>query len=165
MSEAPTTLSACLYTAKGAAKLAAAWAEVVDQFPHHAAVAHRFAREAEQTAKIAKQAAETAASLAPTPERAKSEKAQHALADAQRVREYADLAAQAATHATASAHAARRFKSTQGDLADLCRARQQAVFAWLSCPEGELVKLAVLRARVEEAEAAVQAALPVPATA
>jgi hypothetical protein len=80
-------------------------------------------------------------------------------------REYAEQAAVSAAYATTSAQAARRFVPQRGDLADLCRTHREAVWTWLHCPEGEPVKLAVLRARVEEAEAAVQAALPVPATA
>lgn len=164
MSESPT-LTACSHAAKSAAKLAAAWAEAVDLFAHDAPVARRCAREAREAAREAQTAAQEAARLAPAPGRVRSEQAQHALADAERTRAYAEQAITSAAHAALSAKAARRFAPASGDLADLCRARQQAVMAWLSCPEGEPVKLAVLRARVEEAEAAVQAALPVPALA
>ena len=165
LTDAPATLSACLFAAKSQAKLAAAWSEAADQFPHHAQVAKTFAAKAQDAAKHAQQAATTAASLAPTPARAKREKAQRALDHAQRTREYAEQAAASAAHANEGAQAARRFVPQRGDLDALCETRQQAVFAWLSCPEGEPVKLAVLRARVEEAEAAVQAALQVPAMA
>ena len=164
MSDTPT-VSACLYEAKGAAKLAAAWAEATDRFPHHAKAAKTFATKAQDAAKVARNAATTAARLAPTPERAKSEQARKALDQAQRTREYAEQAEKSAEHATASAKAARRFVPQRGLLSDLCRTHREAVWTWLHCPEGETVKLAVLRARVEEAEAAVQAVLPVPATA
>ena len=159
------TLSACMYEAKSAAKLAAAWAEATDLFPHHAKIAKTFAANATATAERAQDAAAAAAKLAPKPERAKSEKAQRALDQAQRTREYAEQAAESAAHATASAKAARRFVPQRGLLSDLCRTHREAVWTWLHCPEGETVKLAVLRAEVEEAEAAVQAALPLPATA
>ena len=165
MTEPLTTLSACVYEAKGAAKLAAAWAEAVDLFPHHAKVAKTFAANAKAAAERAQHAAADAARLAPTPTRAKSEQAQRVLEQAQRTREYAAQAAASAAHATESAKAARRFVPQRGDLADLCRTHREAVWTWLHCPEGVTVKLAVLRARVEEAEATVQAALPVPATA
>ena len=165
MSETLTSLSECLRLVRSAAKRAAAWAEAADLFPHHAKVARTFAANANDAAKEAVKAAGAAAKLAPTPEQAKSEQAHKALADVQHTREYAEQAIKSATHAIASAKASRRFVPQRGDLADLCKTRQRAVLAWLSCPEGETVKLAVLRARVEEAEAAVQAAMPLPATA
>lgn len=164
MSESPT-LSTCMYEAKGAAKLAAAWAEAADRFPHHAKIARTFAANANDAAKEATKAASTAAKLAPKPEQAKSEQAWKALADAERTRAYAEQAAKSAEHAAARAKAARRFVPQRGDLDALCRISQEAVFAWLSCPENQPVKLAVLRSQMEEALAAAQAALPLPATA
>ena len=165
LTEVPETLSACKYQAKAQAKLAAAWAEAADRFPHHAQAAKTFAAKAQDAEKTARNAATTAAKLAPTPERARSEQAQRALADAVRTREYAEQAARSAEHATASAKAARRFVPQRGDLDALCLRSQQAVFAWVSCPADNPVKLAVLRLQMEEALAAVQASLPLPATA
>ena len=167
MTETLTSVSACLCEAKGAAKLAAAWAEAVDWFPHHAKVARAFAANANDAAKEAEKAASTAAKLAPKPEQAKSEQARKVLADAQHTREYTDQAIKSAAHAALSAKAARRFTPATGDLADLCRLSQKAVLAWLQCPDGDIyqVKRAVLRCQMEEALAAAQAALPVPATA
>ena len=78
---------------------------------------------------------------------------------------YAEQAVQSAIQAATSAKAAHPFVPPAGDLADLYQTRRAAVFAWLPCPESQAVKLVVLRARVEEAEAAVQSALLVPALA
>lgn len=160
MTEQPTTLRVCQHQAKNAATRAAAWSEATDLFSHNVAVAARFADEAVKAARLAMTAANLAATLAVNAEG-------RTRADAQRTQDYADVAASAATHAKASAHAARPFVPQAGDLAALCRVRQEAHFAWLACPDGSdyTVKLAVLRARVEEAEAAVRAALPVPALA
>ena len=165
MTETLTTLSACLYEAKGAAKQAAAWAEAVDLFPHNGKVAKTFAANAKVAAERAQHAAASAARLTPDPSRAKSERTLNVLADYERTREYASQAAESAAYASVNAKASWRLRPATGDLADLCKTRQQAVFAWLSCPEDKPVKLAVLRARVEEAETAIQAALPMPATA
>lgn len=128
-------------------------------------IAARFAQEAKRATRESRKAAEAAASLAPLPARAKSAEAKRAQGAAQRVVAYAEQAVQSAIRAAASVKAARRFVPQRGDLTDLCKTRQQAVFAWLSSPDtpDHAVQLSVLRVRVEEAEAAAQAALPVPA--
>jgi hypothetical protein len=167
MPDDPTTLRECLLDAKEASKTAAAWAEATDLFPHHATVAARFAAQAAKAASPATEAARIAARIATNAKGHTRAEAERANTEAQRIREYADVAALAATHAQASARAARPFVPPTGPRADLERARQQAYFAWLACPaaaDGN-VKLAVLRAQYEEAEAAVQAALAVSALA
>ena len=128
-------------------------------------IAARFAQGAKRAARESWKAAEAVANLAPLSARAKSAEAQRAQGAAPCVVAYAEQAVQLAIHAATSAKAVHPFVPRAGDLAEVYRARRAAVFAWLPCPESQAVKLAVLHARVERAEAAVQAALLVPALA
>jgi len=162
----PTTLKGCQGQAKDAATRAVAWAEAADRFAHNAPVAKRFAKEAARAARPALEAASIAATIATNAQHRPREEAHNAQAQAARVQEWADTATHAATHAQRSADVARPFTPATGDLADLEHARQAAYYAWVTCPDAEgSARLAVLRAQVEEAEAAVQAALLLPALA
>ncbi|HLW00063.1 MAG TPA: hypothetical protein VKT82_15445 [Ktedonobacterales bacterium] len=161
-----TTLKACLHQAKTAATNAAAWAEAADLFPHNAPVAARFAALAERAARPAREAATLAVQVAGQAKGHKSAETVNAEAMAARTQTYADTAALTAAYAAERAKAARPFVPASGPRSDLERARQAAYYAWVTCPDPDgSAYLEVLRAYVEEAEAAVQAALLVPALA